>query len=109
MEESQSVLQTLGGFTKPIGSYRYALFARDEYIGPILLFDTGGQQIGYIYFLTETPSQKTLPPPGIGSDGIVSLYYWIKAFRDVISMLRNEEYKALTWTGDDNSRISTGS
>ena len=109
MKESESAVQTQAGFTKPIGRYTYALFARDEYFGPIFLYDTAGQAIGRIYFVTRTPSQGALPLPVIGQDGIVDLFYWTTAFTDLICMLRNETYKALTWTGDDNSRISTGS
>jgi hypothetical protein len=109
MKGSQSYLGLQAGFVKPIGRYTYAVFARDEHAGPIFLYDTGGALIGRIYFFTRTPSQTTLPPPSIGQDGTVELVYWVAAFTDIICMLGNEAYKALIWTGDDNSRISTGS
>jgi len=112
MTESQSGLQTSAeGFVKTIqiGRYTYSIFARDEHAGPILLYDTGGKEIGEIRFFTRTPSQGTLPLPSIGQDGIVCLNYWAEAFTDLICMLGNETFKQLIWTGDDNSRISTGS
>jgi len=97
------------GFVKPIGYYTDALFARDEHAGPIFLYDMGGAQIGRIFFFARTPSQTTLPPPSIGQDGTVELVYWVAAFTGITCMPGNEAYKALVWTGDDNSRISTGS
>ncbi|WP_254990592.1 hypothetical protein [Cyanobium sp. N5-Cardenillas] len=109
MKESGSAVQFQGGFSKPIGSYRYALFAKDNHIGPIFLFDAGGKLIGRVSFLARTPSQGALPLSTIGQDEVVSLYYWTTAFADLICMLRNESYKALIRTGDDNSRVSTGS
>jgi hypothetical protein len=109
MKGWQSDLNIQSGFVKPIGQYTYSLFARDEHAGPIFLYDTGGVQIGRIYFFTRTPSQTTLPPPSIGQDGTVELVYWVAAFTGIICMLGSESYKALVWTGDDNSRISIGS
>jgi hypothetical protein len=107
LETYKHIQNAANALVRPIGTYRYSMFARGEARGPIFLFDPNGAEIGHVYFYVDNGIQQ-LPPSSRDAGDIVSLHYWYSDFTTVIDMLRNEKDCLLVWIDGVNSRISTG-
>ena len=80
--------------TKTLIDHYEVLYSSNTFVPRIYLVNTAGSFFGQLIF---KPNGSSLPQDSPGA--VVSLYYHLEDFKNIIDLLRNEKPLYLNWAG----------